>query len=102
MLLYVYLKRKDHTSFTGPESFIWAMIEKQDYSWIPSRGSFAIQSYVARTELEQDRVKEAPIDGKMFERVATDVHDIKKELHGVASKFEKAAAAAAVGGTGPL
>ena len=89
VLLFVYLKRKDRTDYTGAESYIWAMIQKQDYSWIPSRASFAIQSYKAKTELDKEKAKALPIDGAMFAKVAEDVLDIKKELHGVASRVDK-------------
>ena len=96
VLLFVYLKRKDRTDYTGAESYIWAMIQKQDYSWIPSRASFAIQSYKAKTELDKEKAKALPIDGAIMgamfakvAKVAEDVLDIKKELHGVASEVEK-------------
>ena len=87
VLLYVYLKRRDSTQYTGAESYIWNMIEKMDYSWIPARGSFAIQSYKARMALEKQKEELKPVDGRLVEHVAEEVSDIKKNIEHVAERI---------------
>jgi hypothetical protein len=41
--LYVYLKRRDESSYSGAESYVWFMMNKGDLSWIPRRTSASIQ-----------------------------------------------------------
>jgi len=48
---YVYflchLATKDPTSFTGPESYVSALVKTNDLSWLPLRSSIALQNAMA-------------------------------------------------------
>lgn len=50
--LYVYLKRRDESGYSGAESYVSSMMNKGDLSWIPRRNSASIQA--AKNIIEVD------------------------------------------------
>ena len=74
--LYVYLKRRDDTDYSGAESYIWDMIDKNDMSWIPRRNSAAIQAANVSIESKEPEA----IDPLRFNELVSDVSEIRQGL----------------------
>ena len=74
--LYVYLKRREKTEFSGAESFVWDMINRTDLSWIPRRNSAAIQA--ANITIENNEPE--AIDPLRFHELVSDVSEIRHGL----------------------
>ena len=74
--LYVYLKRRDETEYSGAESYIRDMINKSDLSWIPRRNSAAIQA--ANVTIEADEPE--PLDPNLLVNLVSDVSEIRQGL----------------------
>jgi inositol 1,4,5-triphosphate receptor type 3 len=82
---YVYLKRKDKTTFSGVESYVWKQIMDTNLGWIPSRGSAAIQNSNAVAEFESEK----EVDPVMIEQMAEDMITIKHALVKVEKTLHK-------------
>jgi hypothetical protein len=82
---YVYLKRKDKTTLSGVESYVWKQILDNNLAWIPTRASAAIQN--SNAEVAFDNEKE--IDIKMIEQMAEDMVNIKHVVAAVEKKLNK-------------
>jgi len=79
--LYVYLKRREKTEFSGAESYIWNLIDKNDLSWIPRRNSAAIQA--ANVVIESKEPES--IDPRRFNELVADVSEIRQGLVNVST-----------------
>jgi hypothetical protein len=55
---YVYLKRKNKANLTGVESYVWAMIQKENFAWIPQRNSAALQEAQDEAHEEEENMEE--------------------------------------------
>jgi hypothetical protein len=86
--LYVYLKRRDPSSYSGAESYVWATMAKGDLSWIPRRNSASIQAANVTVESEQPDA----LDPRLFVELVSDIADIRQGLNSVDKKIDKVAA----------
>jgi hypothetical protein len=82
---YVYLKRKDKTTLSGVESYVWKQICDNNLAWIPVRSSAAIQNANATTDFMDDGHE---IDAKMIEQISDEVSAIKQVVHSLDKRMQ--------------
>ena len=81
-LFYLYyLKKKDKTEFTGVDTYIMNMIDKDDHFWMPMERALSISKQDSQT-MEQSR------DEQVFE-VCDKVKLLMKKAKEVLKKKEK-------------
>mmetsp|Transcript_64744 Transcript_64744/g.179894 ORF Transcript_64744/g.179894 Transcript_64744/m.179894 type:complete len:147 (-) Transcript_64744:479-919(-) len=77
-----YLRSKDSTEYSGVESYVDDMLNKQDLGWVPSRTSFAIQNSKVSILDEDD------IEGHIGEMIDEAVGSLTKSIGAIASRLE--------------
>jgi hypothetical protein len=84
---YVYLKRKNKANLTGVESYVWAMIQKENFAWIPQRNSAALQE-ARDAELEdQDDDDDGLLSKNFAKEVASEVRASSEANKSSSSKW---------------
>jgi inositol 1,4,5-triphosphate receptor type 3 len=80
---YVYLKRKDKTTLSGVESFVWKQIMASSLTWIPVRSSAAIQSCNATADFDTEK----EVDPYLIEKMADDLLALRAAVKSVEKKL---------------
>lgn len=78
----VLIKVKDPTEFTGPESYVHQMIEKENLDWFPRMRTTALDTKEKRKEDEDNRALRARVDDtyKLIAVLRETVNDLKKQI----------------------
>ncbi|KAL7671241.1 hypothetical protein ACOME3_006142 [Neoechinorhynchus agilis] len=83
---YVYfmvlIKVKDPTEFTGPESYVHEMIEKENLDWFPRMRTMALDSRETKKEDEDNRMFKLQLDetNKLVKSLTETVVELKKQI----------------------
>ncbi|KAI0988877.1 hypothetical protein GJ496_001544 [Pomphorhynchus laevis] len=79
----VLIKVKDPTEFTGPESYVHEMIEKENLNWFPRMRTIALDSKENKKEDEDNRALRSQLYDvhKLIDTLNETVNDIKKHMY---------------------
>uniref|UniRef100_A0A6A7G5P7 Inositol 1,4,5-trisphosphate receptor n=5 Tax=Hirondellea gigas TaxID=1518452 RepID=A0A6A7G5P7_9CRUS len=83
LYFYVLVKEKDRTEFTGPESYVYAMVQEGKMDWFPRMRAMSLNVSEGDTETNEARILNAKLDKtqSLIEDLVGQLAQLKEEMN---------------------